>query len=184
MPSFFQKNRDRNAATAQGLIGETGEQGGAAREAGLAGALAFDPSKAVDEFGSGFLDEAREGLGQDFESLTGEAVGRGRLRTGFFQRDGGRLFQDFNRRVSNAIAQSSLQASGQQLANIQGLQGFGGDLLNQQTDLLGGALDRATADDNAEGGNFLSRALGFAGGLVLPGIGSGIGNAIGEKIGG
>jgi len=182
MPSLFQKNRDRNSATAQGLIDETGTQGGAAREAGLAGALAFDPSKAVDEFGSGFLDEAREGLGQDFESLTGEAVGRGRLRTGFFQRDGGRLFQDFNRRVSNAIAQSSLQASGQQLANIQGLQGFGGDMLGQQTDLLGGALDRATADDNAGGGNFLSKALGFAGGLVAPGIGDKVGSFLGDKL--
>ena len=182
MPSLFQTNKNRNSRSAQDLIGETGAQGGAAREAGLAGALAFDPSNAVDEFGSGFLDEAREGLGQDFESLTGEAVGRGRLRTGFFQRDGSRLFQDFNRRVANAIAQSSLQASGQQLANIQGLQGFGGDLLNQQTDLLGGALDRATADDNADGGNFLSRALGFAGGLVLPGIGDKVGSFLGDKI--
>jgi len=182
MPSLFQRNKARNAATAQGLISETGRQGGAAREAGLAGALEFDPSEAVSRFGSGFLDEAREGLGEDFQGLVGESVGRGRLRTGFFQRDAGRLFQDFNRRVSNAIAQSSLQASGQQLANIQGLQGFGGDLLSQQTDLLGGALDRATAEENAQGGNFLSRALGFAGGLVAPGIGDKVGSFLGDKL--
>ena len=64
-----------------------------AGEAGLERSLAFDPTQAVSDFGSGFLDEAREGLGQDFESLTGQAVGRGRLRTGFFQQDAGRLFQ-------------------------------------------------------------------------------------------
>ena len=182
MPSLFRNSQKKNAATAQGLIDETGRQGGAAREAGLAGALSFDPSQAVDEFGSGFLDEAREGLGEDFEDLTGASTGAGRLKTGFFQTDQKRLFQDFNRRVSNAIAQASLQASGQRLANIQGLQGFGGNLLSQQTDLLGGALDRGTAEENASGGNFLSKALGFAGGLVAPGIGDKVGSFLGDKL--
>lgn len=144
-------------------------------EAGLQRALRFDPSRAVEEFGGGFLDEAREGLGQDFESLVGGAVGRGRLRTGFFQRDAGRLFQDFNRRVSNAIAQQSLEASRQNLANIQGLQRTGSDLLGQQIDLLGGAFDRATAEENAQGGGFLgglAKVGGFiAGNAIAPGLG-------------
>lgn len=180
-PNLFRRTAAGNARTAQGLIGETGAQGGAARKAGLAGALSFDPSQAVDEFGQGFLSDAREGLGEEFEDLVGGSVGRGRLRTGFFQRDAGNLFKDFNRRVSNAIAQASLQASGQKLQNIQGLQAFGSDLLGQQTDLLGGALDRATAEENAGGGfgNFLGRALGFAAGTVVPGIG----NVVGERIG-
>jgi hypothetical protein len=165
------------------LSEETDRSGAATRRAGLERSLAFDPSQAVSDFGSGFLDEAREGLGEDFQSLVGQSVGRGRLRTGFFQQDAGRLFQDFNRRVSNAIAQQSLEASRQNLQNIQGLQRTGSDLLGQQVDLLGGAFDRATAEENAEGGGFFSKALGFAGGLVLPGIGQGIGEAIGDRIG-
>lgn len=160
------------------------QAGGTATRAGLQGALEFDPSKAVDEFGRGFLDEAREGLGEDFESLIGNSVGQGRLRTGFFQRDSGRLFQDFNRRVSNAIAQQSLEASRQRLQNLQGLQGFGSNLLGQQADVLGGAFDRGTAEENAQGGNIFGQILGTAGGLVLPGIGSTIGERIGNSFGG
>ncbi len=166
-----------------GLRSTLRDTGGTATRAGLQGALDFDPSQAVTQFGQGFLDEAREGLGQDFDSLVGSSVGRGRLRTGFFQQDAGRLFQDFNRRVSNAIAQQSLEASRQRLQNLQGLQGFGANLLGQQADVLGGAFDRGVAEENAEGGGFLGKALGFAGGLVLPGIGSGIGEALGDKIG-
>ena len=159
------------------------QAGGTATRAGLQGALDFDPSRAVDEFGRGFLDEAREGLGQDFESLIGSSVGQGRLRTGFFQRDSGRLFQDFNRRVSNAIAQQSLEASRQRLQNLQGLQGFGANLLGQQADVLGGAFDRGVAEENAQGGSIFGKILGTAGGLVLPGIGSALGENIGNQIG-
>jgi len=132
-------------------------------------ALAFDPSQAVTEFGRGFVDEASENVGQQFDRLVGGSVGAGRLRTGFFQDDAGRLFQDFNKRVANAIAQQSLEASRQNLANIQGLQRTGTDLLGQQIDLLGGAFDRATAEENASGGGFFSKlggALGFGAGLI------------------
>ena len=147
-------------------------------------AEAFDPSQAVTEFGSGFLDEAREGLGQEFDSLVGGAVGSGRLRTGFFQRDAGRLFQDFNRRVSNAIAMQSLNAAQLDLQNIQGQSRVGLDLMRQQGDVIGGAFDRATAEDNARGGSIFGRILGGAAGLVLPGVGSRVGEALGDKISG
>ena len=145
---------------------------------------AFDPSEAVSEFGSGFLDEAREGLGQEFEGLVGGAVGQGRLRTGFFQRDAGRLFQDFNRRVSNAVAMQSLNAAQLDLQNIQGQSRVGLDLMSQQGDVIGGAFDRATAEENAQGGSIFGRVLGGAAGLVLPGVGSKVGAALGDKIAG
>ncbi len=169
------------------LSGETDASGQATRAAGLRRSLDFDPSEAVSRFGSGFLDEAREGLGQDFQSLVGKSVGSGRLRTGFFQQDAGRLFQDFNRRVSNAIAQQSLEASRQSLQNIQGLQRTGSDLLGQQIDLLGGAFDRATAEENASGGGFLgglSQVAGFAAGSFLGPLGGAAGQEIGKRLGG
>lgn len=166
------------------LTGNLERDAETATSAGLQGALDFDPSEAVTRFGSGFLDEAKEGLGEDFESLVGGSVGAGRLRTGFFQRDAGRLFQDFNRRVSNAIAQQSLEASRQSLINIQGLQGFGSDLLRQQTDVLGGAFDRATAEENAQGGGFFGKALGFAAGIAGTALAGPIGGAIANRISG
>ena len=148
------------------LSRETDVSGERTRREGLERSLAFDPSQAVDEFGRGFLADASENLGNQFEDLVGGSVGAGRLRTGFFQEDAGRLFKDFNRRVSNAIAQQSLEASRQNLQNIQGLQRTGSDLLGQQIDLLGGAFDRATAEENAQGGGFFSKALGFGAGLL------------------
>ncbi len=169
------------------LSAETDVSGRRTREAGLERSLAFDPTEAVSQFGSGFLDEAREGLEQDFGSLVGGAVGSGRLRTGFFQRDAGRLFQDFNRRVSNAIAQQSLEASRQNLQNIQGLQRTGADLLGQQVDLLGGAFDRATAEENASGGGFFSTLATIAGGAAgsfLGPLGTAAGASLGKRLGG
>lgn len=170
------------------MLGETERLGSAARTTGIEGQLDFDARDAVTDFGQGFVDEAREGLSQDFEGLVGESVGSGRLRTGFFQRDAGRLFQDFNRRVANAIAMQSMQAAGLNLQNLQGLSSTGLDMLSQQTDILAGAFDRATAEKNAEGGGFWKKAiggaLGFAAGSVLPGIGNKIGAALGSKIAG
>ena len=153
------------------LSRETDVSGARTREAGLQGALDFDPSQAVTQFGSGFLDEATENLEQRVQSLAGQSVGSGRLKTGFFQQDAGRLFQDFNRRVSNAIAQQSLEASRLSLANIQGLQRTGADLLGQQIDLLGGAFDRQTAEENAGGGFWrgLATVAGGVGGFLIGG---------------
>jgi hypothetical protein len=184
---FFSSDRQKRLQQQRfnRLSEETDRAGTATRRAGLERSLAFDPSQAVSDFGSGFLDEASENLGNQFEDLVGSSVGRGRLRTGFFQEDAGRLFQDFNRRVSNAIAQQSLEASRQNLQNIQGLQRTGSDLLGQQVDLLGGAFDRATAEENASGGGFggfLAKGLGFAAGSFLGPLGGAAGAAIGEKL--
>lgn len=181
---IFSKRLPRLTRSFDQMLGETERLGSAARTAGVQGQLDFDASDAVTEFGGGFLDEAREGLSQDFEGLVGESVGSGRLRTGFFQRDAGRLFQDFNRRVANAVAMQSMQAAGLNLQNLQGLSATGLDMLTQQTDILAGAFDRATAEKNAGGGSFLGKALGFGAGLVLPGIGSKVGEKLGDKIAG
>ena len=184
---FFSKPRRRRRlgqqfdVLSERLAGRTERIGAEAERR----ALEFDPTRAVEQFGTGFLDEAREGLGQDFERLVGGAVGRGRLRTGFFQQDAGRLFQDFNRRVSNAIAQQSLEASRQNLANIGNLQRTERDLLGTQIDLLGGAFDRAQAEENASGGGFfggLARVGGFLAGSTLGPLGATVGERIGAAL--
>ncbi len=190
---IFSEEGRRRRSTRQfdRLTGDLERQASTATEAGLQRSLDFDPSQAVTRFGQGFLDEAREGLGQEFESLVGGSVGAGRLRTGFFQRDAGRLFQDFNRRVSNAIALQSLEASRQSLVNIQGLNQTGGLIRSQQIDVLGGALDRATAEENAnQGGGFggflksvAGAGLGIAAGAFLGPLGAAAAGAVSSKLG-
>ncbi len=187
MPHGFFNSEEQQRRTQQGfgeLERTLSETGGTATRAALQGQLDFDPSQAVTEFGRGFLDEAREGLGQDFESLVGGAVGRGRLRTGFFQQDAGRLFQDFNRRVSNAIAQQSLEASRQRLANLQGLGAFGTNLLDQQGTLISGSLDLQQGAENAQGGNPFARIGGaIAGGAAGFFVGGPPGALAGANVG-
>ena len=185
-PRFFSRKDVRSGLQEnfQGLLGGVSGAASQASQAGLQGALNFDARNAVTDFGGGFLDEAREGLGQDFDALAGRAVGGGRLKTGFFQRDTSRLFQDFNRRVSNAIALQSLEASRQNLANIQGLQGTGTQLFGLQTDILGGAFDRGTAEDQSRTGfgGFLGGALGTVAGSLAGPIGTAIGGNIGRNL--
>ena len=161
-------------------------QGERATSGYLDRAEAFDPSEAVSTYGQGFMDNAREGLGQDFESLMGESVGSGRLRTGFMQRDAGNLFKDFNKRVSNAIAMQSMEGARMDMANFQGMGRFGTDMYAQNVDLIGGALDRATAERNADPGfNWKGAAgglLGAAAGSILPGFGTAVGGKLGQKV--
>ena len=94
--------------------------------------------------------------------------------------------EDFNQRLSSAIAQQALQAQQMNLSNIQGIGRFGESVSNRYINMLGGSLDRAQAEENArkQGGGLFGKILGGVGGLVLPGIGSAVGEALGDKISG
>jgi len=173
------------------LAGQIGQDREAASSGYLSRALEFDPSQAVSQYGQGFLDEATEQLGQQYESLTGSATGSGRLRSGFFQRDAGRMFQDFNRRVANAIAAQSMNAAQLSQRNTAGLGAYSQNLYGQQIDMIGGALDRSQGEENAnQGGGFggflkkaAGTAAGFVGGAVAGPVGAYIGNKVGDWIG-
>ena len=189
MPQLFTGGREQRAARMfDSAAGQLESGATAANDAYLARALSFDPSQAVDQYGQGFMDEAREGLGQDFDSLVGNAVGQGRLRTGFFQRDAGRLFQDFNRRVANAIAMQSMNAADMQMRNTNALGAYGQNMMGQQIDLIGGALDRANYErerDRDRGlGGLLKKGLGLAAGAAFGPVGAAVGGwAAGKMFG-
>ena len=169
------KDRKRqNMAEYDEMRGRAGGQGRLAGNAYLSRSLDFDPSEAVTEYGRGFMDEAGDQLTNQFEDLTGGAVGSGRMKTGFFQNDGKQMFQDFNRRVANAISAQSLNAASLDMQNTQGLGAYGQDMFKQQGDLLTGEMDRAQAEENARTSpmDAIMQGGGMLLGMGMPGGGS------------
>lgn len=146
--------------------------------------LGFDAQAAAEESSRGIIGSLSGDLQKNLEFARGQAVGSGRLETGFFDEDRGRLFEDFNERVANAIARNALSAQQLNLANTQGIGQFGQQLGNRFVNLLGGSLDRATAQENAEnrGGGLFGTLLGGALGLVGGPVASAAGGFIGNKL--
>ncbi len=198
MRSAFQGMRERQQArnpTFRGAKSDLTRQAlGATRRAGQLGAEAeseffrraqeFDPQAAAERSAQGIAGSLSRDLQRNLTFAQGQAVGGGRLDTGFFDEDRGFLFEDFNERLTDAIARQALQAQQLNLSNIQGIGRFGESVSNRFTNLLGGSLDRAQAEENArrEGGGLFGKILGGIGGLVLPGIGSKVGEFVGNKI--
>lgn len=166
-------------------LAETSRLGGMGREAEsefYRRSTEFDPQAAAETSARGIAGSLSMDLQKNLKFAQGQAVGAGRLDTGFFDEDRGYLFEDFNQRLTNAIAQQAMQAQQLNLSNIQGIGRFGESVSNRYINMLGGSLDRAQAEENAkkEGGGLFGKILGGVGGLVMPGIGS----AIGKKVGG
>lgn len=158
--------------TALGALQGAQTLGGQAESEFFQRSLAFDPQQGALESSRAIAGDLSDILGRNLESARGQAVGSGRLDTGFFDIDRGRLFEDFNTRLSRAIAENSLRAQSLQLGNIQGIGNFAGNVQNRFVNLLGGSLDRATAERNAEeeqkrrrGGLFGRIAGGIIGGI-------------------
>lgn len=170
-------------------LGETRRLGGVGREAEseyFQRAMGFDPQAAAETSARGIAESLSSDLRRNLEFAQGQAVGGGRLDTGFFDVDRGYLMEDFNQRLASAIAQQALQAQQLNLQNIQGIGSFGESVSNRFISMLGGSLDRAQAEENArrEGGGLFGKILGGLGGMVLPGIGSAVGEAVGDKVSG
>jgi hypothetical protein len=147
-------------------------------------ALAFDPQAAAETSAQGIVASLTPQLERNLEFARGQAVGSGRLETGFFDIDRGRLFEDFNDRVAAAVAANAMQSAGLQQRGIESIGSFGQNLQNRFVNLLGGSLDRGQAEQNAqrEGGGLFGKLLGGAAGLVGGPIASAAGEWVGNKI--
>jgi hypothetical protein len=147
-------------------------------------AMAFDPQAYAEQSAQGIVGSLTPQFQRNLQMMQGQAAGSGRLETGFFDMDRGRLFEDFNNRVAQAVAANAMQSAGMAQQNIGQIGEFGGNLQNRFINLLGGSLDRATAEENArkEGGGLFGKLLGGALGLVGGPIASAAGSYIGGKI--
>lgn len=74
----------------------------------------FDPAQYGKEFYQGAQGEFEMGLRDQLEELTNRSAG-GRMRTGWFDADRGRVVTDNSRQFANAIQQAAVQFSGQRL---------------------------------------------------------------------
>ena len=147
-------------------------------------ATGFDARRGAAETARGIAGDLSIDLNRNLERARGVASGSGRLNTGFFDQDRGRLFEDFNSRLANAIAQQSLQAESLNLRATEGIGAFGQNVSNRFINLLGGATEAGVEEQSAENqrGGLFAQLLGGAGGLVLPGIGGQVGDFLGRQI--
>lgn len=158
----------------------------------LARARGYDPYGAAERASTAAIDDLMERYGETFESFRGEEVGAGRSRTGFAREDEDRLLRDrLATPIGRVLAQHSLQASGLELQNLQGIGGYGQRTREQELDLMTGELDRRQAEENMrrERRRRLLAALGMAGGAavgtwLLPGVGTELGAQLGGTLGG
>lgn len=183
-PRSFKEALPGLTQTTLGEISRTRQQGAGAEAEFFRRSMEFDPQAAAEASAGGIAESLSRQLNRNLTDAQGAAVGGGRLDTGFFDEDRGRLFEDFNERLASAVASQALQAQQLNLANIQGIGRFGESISNRFVNLLGGATQAGVQEQSAENqrGGLFGKILGGIGGLVLPGIGSAVGEFVGNKI--
>jgi hypothetical protein len=136
-----------------------------------AGALAdFDPSAALQKYGAAAAGDFNKQLGRSVSDLKGSAVGAGRLNTGFYDQDTGRLTEDLAGQYQRDLAQQSVTASGQKLSALNSSTGYAEEEQNRYLDMLSGQEDRDTAAANAKRAS-QSAVWGAVGDIAGAGIG-------------
>lgn len=79
----------------------------------------FDPSAFGKEFYGGAQGAFQLGLGDDLDALREAAVGRGRLGSGFYDKDVGSIVNRNSAQFANTIAQAATVFSGQKLGALE-----------------------------------------------------------------
>ena len=142
--------------------------------------VGFNAQNELTEAIRGATNIAREGMREDLQDLAGASVRTGRLNTGFFDEDAGRVVRRVNENLNNVIAQQSLNALQLQQGNDARLAQLGQNADQQYLDLLTGGMDRETANRNASRqrrGNFLTSAMQL-GGQFLAGRSGGVSSTV------
>lgn len=143
----------------------------------------FDPMARVREYGRAVWGDVREDLGETLEDLGEQAVGAGRLDTGFYDVDQGDVIRRATDRFGRAISQQAVNAASLDLRNIEGMGRYGLDASNRYLDVLTGGLDRAEEEEERRRrrGSWFGRALGAvaggAAGFAMGGPAGAIGGA-------
>lgn len=82
--------------------------------------MGFDPSAYGKEYAQGAYGDFQRNLNDELEQLTNASVGAGRLRTGLFDEDQGRVVTRNAATFADKLAQAATTFSGQKLAALQG----------------------------------------------------------------
>jgi len=115
-------------------------------------ALAFDPQESLNRYATGAWDTIQNRVGgvrDQLRDLGGASVGAGRLDSGFFDEDQGAVINRGMESFGSALAQQSMNATGMEQRNIEGIGATGEARGTRYLDLLAGGMDRAQAEENA-----------------------------------
>lgn len=112
-------------------------------------AMRFDPSAALQQYGQAAYGDFERKLKRAVADLGGRAVGAGRLDTGFYDEDQGRLVSDLARQYQEALGSRALEAAQMNLSRLQGIGSYGAAARNTYLDMLASQMDREEAERNA-----------------------------------
>lgn len=177
MANRLAKQYDQATATA-------GAAGAAANTDYLARIKSFDPMSYLRQGAAAGMDAIAEGYGETEAARTMSLNRRGLYGSNI---GGGAATRDLNTRVAREIAGRSSEAMQAEQYNTAQLGSYAQNQQNTYLDLLTGAMDRETAAKNARKQRWASLAGGLgalAGGLIAGPAGAGIGNAVGQGVGG
>jgi hypothetical protein len=110
----------------------------------------FDPTESINTYARGAASEANKYLTETLGNLRGQAVGAGRLDTGFFDTDQGEVVRDVYRNLNERIAQQAVTGAGMNLSRLGQMGGWAQGTRQDYLDLLSGELDRRTSERNAK----------------------------------
>ncbi len=143
----------------------------------------YDPYASAQRAAGAQYETFSRDFREDIEDFRGSQVGSGRLRTGFGYEDQDRLYRGGIEDMNRQIAMRSMQASGLELRNIEGMQGAR-DLTGE---LAAGGIDqenaRADYESKKKGGLFGGIGGLIGGGIGLLAGGGPLGAAAGSDIG-
>jgi hypothetical protein len=131
----------------------------------------FDPTAALQQYGAAATGDFQKQFGQDVTDLRGAAAGAGRLKTGFYDQDVGRLATSEAAQVTRDLAGQAMNAASLKAGTLESATGTQEEEQNRYLDLLSGQLDREQAARNAkqQGKSSLFGALGSIGGAIAGG---------------
>lgn len=109
----------------------------------------FDPTASLKTYGEAAYGDFNRNLQRNIGDLRGAAVGAGRLRTGFYDEDVGRLTTDLAGQYQRDLASHAMDAAGLKASTLGTATGYREDEQNRSLDLMSGQLDRETAERNA-----------------------------------
>ncbi len=183
--SYMARRRQRQQNTLGGYTQDVDtaaanafDQGDQATSTYLDRASNFDASKALNTWAQGAYGSISSALDQRLKGLAGQAVGAGRLNTGFYDEDQGTLVRGAQQDFSNALASQALGAASLQSSSDRALGQFGQEQTEFGTDVAQSRREEMINAEREAQARARARKRGI-GQLIVGGLGAAAGGLAG-----
>jgi hypothetical protein len=148
----------------------------------------FDPQASVNRAAEGAMATIQRPMQRNLKQFRESQVAQGRFTTGnrFVEED--EIVARMHESVGNEIARNSLQATGMELRNNEGIGGYGERTSGRYLDLLSGQMDRETMEEEAakqrkaSRWGALAKLAGGVAGTVFGPVGAAAGSYLAGKL--